>query len=114
MMKKNLEKMLIEMFGDPIDSALGVNITQSSDIIRGTKEHDINDLGNICSVCGMMSSEGQCGCHEASEEQSDATFEMCPNCELSPCQCNIQDSGMCSSCGAMQEDITSSVCKCKL
>ena len=113
MMKKNLEKMLIEMFGDPIDSALGVNITQSSDIIRGTKEHDINDLGNICSVCGMMSSEGQCGCHKASEEQSDATFEMCPNCELSPCQCNIQDSGMCSSCGAMQEDITSSVCKYK-
>ena len=64
MMKKNLEKILIETFGDPIDTVIGANIAPLSGVIGATKDHDINDLDDICSACGMMSIEGQCECNE--------------------------------------------------
>ena len=77
MMKKNLEKILIETFGYPIDTVTGANIAPLSSVVGATKDHDINDLGDICPACGMM-----------------------PQAIDEPCTCGfIRESNECNQCG---------------
>ena len=76
-MKKNLEKTLVEMFGDPIDPKFGTKIGQVPGIRTvgavGVRDMGMNDdLGGICQDCGMMSIDGNCGC-------KDTTIK--PNCD---------------------------------
>jgi len=58
-MKKNIEKTILEMFGDPIEPKMGMKIGDLPGITTigavGVKDMNEDDLGDICSTCGMMS-----------------------------------------------------------
>ena len=56
-MNKNLEKILLEMFGDPIDSKFGMKIGQLPGIktlgSAGVRNKETNDaLDLVCKSCG--------------------------------------------------------------
>ena len=134
-MKKNLEKTLVEMFGDPIDPKFGTKIGQLPGITTvgavGVRDMGMNDdLGDVCQNCGMMSIDGKCGCEEMPEEHHDslegmchgcgmpvqqcmcASKETCPACGMSPCKCGVQDDSVCSSCSMMSPSIEAPSCGC--
>jgi hypothetical protein len=136
-MKKNLEKTLVEMFGDPIDPKFGTKIGQVPDITRvgavGVRDVGMNDdLGGVCPDCGMMSIEGKCGCEEMPEPEEHheplaemchgcgmpveqcmcGSKETCPACGMSPCNCDSHDDNVCSSCSMMSTDIEAPSCGC--
>lgn len=100
-MKKNLEKTILEMFGDPIEPKMGTKIGDVPGITTvgavGVRDLGEDSMGEICPDCGMMSINGMCGC--GSSEQS------CESCGLpvSECQCKI--SGVCPACGMMAPQI---------
>ena len=123
-MKKNLEKTLVEMFGDPIDPKLGTKIGQLPGITTvgavGVRDMGMNDdLGDVCQNCGMMSIDGKCGCEEMPEEHHDSLDSVCSSCSMmSPsieapsCGClstgeEMLEEKTCSECG-----MNESVCEC--
>ena len=134
-MKKNLEKTLVEMFGDPIDPKLGTKIGQLPGITTagavGVRDMGMNDdLGDVCQNCGMMSIDGKCGCEEMPEEHHDslegmchgcgmpveqcmcASKETCPVCGMSSCECGDYGDNVCSSCAMMSPSIEAPSCGC--
>ena len=83
-MNKNLEKILLEMFGDPIDSKFGMKIGQLPGIktfgsvgVRNKETNDALDL--VCKSCGIMPIQGKCDC--------DTSYE-CPVCGQMPVDLN--------------------------
>jgi hypothetical protein len=134
-MKNVLDRVLYEMFGDPIEpvfgtkigdvkgisdvGAVGVRDVQSEDVmvcpacgempIDGSCNCDHSsgdDEGTICPGCNMMVVGGQCGCtHD----------DVCPSCQMmptqidSPCGCGLNEAseGMCRECG-----MTEGMCQC--
>jgi len=78
-MKKNIEKTILEMFGDPIEPKMGMKIGNLPGItaVGAVCARDMNedDLGDICSTCGMMPPqiEQACGCFmtEAKDNKKD-------------------------------------------
>jgi hypothetical protein len=134
-MKKNFEKTLVEMFGDPIDPKFGTKIGQLPGITTvgavGVRDMGMNDdLGDVCQNCGMMSIDGKCGCESMPEEHHElmddmchgcgmpveqcmcASKDACPACGISPCQCDVQDDNVCSSCAMMSPSIEAPSCSC--
>jgi hypothetical protein len=135
-MKKNLEKTLVEMFGDPIDPKFGVKVGETPGItsvgavgVRDLRDEG-DDFGKVCPDCGMMMIDGQCGCNkdmhsgvcdkckmmEPEIELSKPScgcgmvesHSMCDDCGKSPCECGMNEADKaCSECG-MDE----SVCEC--
>jgi len=98
-MKKNIEKTILEMFGDPIEPKMGMKIGDLPGITTigavGVKDMNEDDLGDICSTCGMMSVGGKCGCSQDNMEPA------CQGCgmQASQCQCSMGD--VCPMCGMM-------------
>lgn len=83
-MNKNLEKILLEMFGDPIDSKFGIKIGQLPGIktfgnvgVRNKETNDALDL--VCKSCGIMPIQGRCDCD---------TSDECPVCGQMPVDLN--------------------------
>ena len=83
-MNKNLEKILLEMFGDPIDSKFGMKIGQLPGIktfgsvgVRNKETNDALDL--VCKSCGIMPIQGKCDCD---------TSDECPVCGQMPVDLN--------------------------
>lgn len=56
-MKKNLEKFLIEMFGMPIGAYAGKSMVG----VRNERDDHLDEMGDICPDCDMMTVDGQCG-----------------------------------------------------
>lgn len=113
-MKKNLEKTLVEMFGDPLEPKMGTRVGELPGITSvgavGARDMREDELGGICPDCGMMPIDGKCGC--AADESG-----VCPTCGMmsihldKPCSCGLNESvdeaTSCKECG-MNED----VCEC--
>lgn len=83
-MNKNLEKILLEMFGDPIDSKFGMKIGQLPGIKTfgsvGVRNKETNDdLDLVCKSCGIMPIQGKCDCD---------TSDECPVCGQMPVDLN--------------------------
>ena len=83
-MNKNLEKILLEMFGDPIDSKFGTKIGQLPGIktlgSAGVRNKETNDaLDLVCKSCGIMPIQGKCDCD---------TSDECPVCGQMPVDLN--------------------------
>ena len=81
-MKKNLEQLLAERFGDPIGSYAGVSAAGVHDT---EKMHD----ESVCQACGLMPVGGKCGCSES---------EVCSSCGMMPfsldasaCECGMNE-----------------------
>jgi|GEM_PF-2970694 len=91
-MKKNIEKTLLEMFGDPIDPVFGTKVGDMKDIKKvgavGVRDMHGDELGEVCQSCGMMSIDGVCDCDDQEE------IEVV----------DLQPKG-CSVCGMMSTDI---------
>jgi len=93
-MKKNLEKQLLEMFGDPLEpTRVGEvpGITTFGAV--GVRDMRENELGTVCPHCGMMPIDGRCGCIHDVEESDDG---VCNSCKM-------MAPSIGSSCGCMSE-----------
>lgn len=101
-MKKNLEKTILEMFGEPI-----IDNPRSSGELNYYQNSDKNDeLGEICPNCEMMSVNGNCGC----SHQEDESGGICPGCGMTVIngQCGCEHVEVCPMCGQMPPTIDSS------
>jgi tetrahydromethanopterin S-methyltransferase subunit C len=70
-MNKNLEKTILEMFGEPIGKVPGITTVGAA----GVRNMSEDDLGDVCPSCGMMSVDGQCAC---------LMRDVCPMCGMMP------------------------------
>ncbi len=88
---KNLEKTILEMFGEPIGKVPGITIVGAV----GVRNMGEDDLGDVCPSCGMMSVDGQCACPQNSMEPS------CEGCGMTASQCSCPMRDVCPMCGMM-------------
>lgn len=71
-MKRSIETILQERFGDPIGSYAG----DAPVGVRSVEE-------DVCPHCGMMPVDGKCGCEESCEHPMDEA-ETCNQCGMMP------------------------------
>lgn len=90
-MNKNLEKTILEMFGEPIGKVPGITTVGAV----GVRNMSEDDLGDVCPSCGMMSVDGQCACPQNSMEPS------CEGCGMPASQCSCPMRDVCPMCGMM-------------
>lgn len=64
-MKKNLEKSLVEMFGMPIGAYAGEPMVG----VRDEREDEMDEIGGICPDCDMMVVDDQCGCDDLEHDE---------------------------------------------
>jgi len=100
-MNKKLEKTLLEMFGEPLESIYGTKIGDVEDISKtgAVGARDVSEDTVICPVCGEMPIDGKCGC---------ANSDVCPMCGQmppdieAPCSCGLIEganvNGECKQC----------------
>jgi len=127
--ENHIEKMLREMYGDPIDPKFGTKIgdQQAGDSSGGVRDMrtEIYCVGcglpseecmcadnSTCPACGMMPIGGECSCGGLNEVAS----EPCSECGMlevdGKCECsgmNEGDGEPCSECGMME---VGGVCGC--
>jgi hypothetical protein len=100
-MNKKLEKTLLEMFGDPLESIYGTKIGDVEDIadVGAVGARGVSEDAVVCPTCGEMPIDGQCGC--ANSVVCPMCGQMPPNVEA-PCSCGLMEgtgvSGECKQC----------------
>jgi len=102
-MKNNLEKTILEMFGEPIGKVPGITTVGAV----GVRDMHEDNLGDICPSCGMMSIDGKCGCPEVEQEK------VCEGCGLPASQCQCGMKSVCPMCGMMPVQLDAP-CSCGL
>ncbi len=114
-MKKNLEKTLVEMFGDPVEPPMGMNGKKIGDLpgittvgAVGVRDMQEDDLGDVCPQCNMMSIDGKCGCPEPMMVMGGESIEQpCSSCGMPGSQCTCSGHDACPVCGMMSTNIDS-------
>lgn len=105
-MKTDLTKIIIEKFGDSLDSKFGTKVGDVKDVSNVGLVGVRDESEDTCSSCGEMPVEGSCGCDHNDDEDG----AVCPGCGMMVVngQCGCEHDEVCPMCGQMPPAVDSS------